>query len=157
MRRGRATGPDEIPVEFWKFVGEAGVPFVLVGNGRWPQPEYVNALFGRQYPVGVLDEEKILPLGKDITAVGVCSSKDGIFEIKSCKDLPYFLSDMTKDEMLLDLAFKSKVLLWSGVVLGSVAVGVLGYAVVRMKNVGLNDCSIPQVNSSSACLDILMG
>ncbi|PHU25090.1 Villin-5 [Capsicum chinense] len=24
MRRGRATGPDEIPVEFWKFVGEAG-------------------------------------------------------------------------------------------------------------------------------------
>ncbi|PHT48360.1 Dolichyl-diphosphooligosaccharide--protein glycosyltransferase subunit 2 [Capsicum baccatum] len=25
MRRGRATGPDEIPVEFWKFVGEAGV------------------------------------------------------------------------------------------------------------------------------------
>lgn len=38
---------------------------------------------------------------------------------------------MTKDEMLLDLAFKSKVLLWSGVVLGSVAVGVLGYAVVR--------------------------
>ncbi|PHT81801.1 hypothetical protein T459_14816, partial [Capsicum annuum] len=99
------------------------VPFVLVGNGRWPQPEYVNvnmddsrhpiplvtiyhhlqpvhptpltflqALFGRQYPVGVLDEEKILPLGKDITAVGVCSSKDGIFEIKSCKDLPYFLN-----------------------------------------------------------------
>ncbi|KAM3289723.1 E3 ubiquitin-protein ligase SPL2-like [Capsicum chacoense] len=141
------------------------VPFVLVGNGRWPQPEYVNvnmddsrhpiplvtiyhhlqpvhptpltflqALFGRQYPVGVLDEEKILPLGKDITAVGVCSSKDGIFEIKSCKDLPYFLSDMTKDEMLLDLAFKSKVLLWSGVVLGSVAVGVLGYAVVRNWN-----------------------
>ena len=41
--------------------------------------------------VGLLDEEKILPLGKDITAVGVCSLKDGIPEIKSCKDLPYFL------------------------------------------------------------------
>lgn len=41
--------------------------------------------------VGVLDEEKILPLGKDITAIGVCSSKDGILEIKSCEDLPYFL------------------------------------------------------------------
>ncbi|PHT29926.1 THO complex subunit 4A [Capsicum baccatum] len=25
MRRGRATGPDEIPVDFWKFAGEAGV------------------------------------------------------------------------------------------------------------------------------------
>ena len=41
--------------------------------------------------VGLLDEEKILPLGKDITAVGVCSLKNGNFEIDSCKDLPYFL------------------------------------------------------------------
>jgi hypothetical protein len=41
--------------------------------------------------VGLLDEEKILPLGKDITAVGVLSFKNGIPEIKSCKDLPYFL------------------------------------------------------------------
>lgn len=41
--------------------------------------------------VGLLDEEKILPLGKDITAVGVCRFKDGLPEIKSCDDLPYFL------------------------------------------------------------------
>ena len=41
--------------------------------------------------VGLLDEEKILPVGKDITAVGLCSLKNGIAEIKSCKDLPYFL------------------------------------------------------------------
>jgi len=41
--------------------------------------------------VGLLDEEKILPLGKDITAVGHCSLKNGIAEIKSCKDIPYFL------------------------------------------------------------------
>ncbi|XP_059285520.1 E3 ubiquitin-protein ligase SPL2 isoform X1 [Lycium ferocissimum] len=95
---------------------------------------FLQALFGHHYPVGVLDEEKILPLGKDVTSVGVCSSKDGIFEIKSCKDLPYFLSDMTKDQMLVDLAFKTRVLLWSGVVLGAVAVGVLGYAVVRNWN-----------------------
>jgi E3 ubiquitin-protein ligase MUL1 len=41
--------------------------------------------------VGLLDEEKILPSGKDITAVGMFSFKNGIPEIKSCKDLPYFL------------------------------------------------------------------
>jgi hypothetical protein len=41
--------------------------------------------------VGVLHEEKILPLGKCISAVGICNSKDGIPEIKSCKELPYFL------------------------------------------------------------------
>lgn len=41
--------------------------------------------------IGLLDEEKILPLGKDISAVGLCRLRDGIAEIKSCKDLPYFL------------------------------------------------------------------
>lgn len=41
--------------------------------------------------VALLDEEKILPLGKEITAVGVCSLKNGNLEIKSCKDLPFFL------------------------------------------------------------------
>jgi len=41
--------------------------------------------------VGLLDEEKILPLGKDITAVGLGSLNNGVVEIKSCKDLPYFL------------------------------------------------------------------
>lgn len=38
---------------------------------------------------------------------------------------------MTKDQMLVELAFKTKILMWSGVLFGSVAVGVLGYAVVR--------------------------
>ncbi|KAL0009823.1 hypothetical protein SO802_004931 [Lithocarpus litseifolius] len=52
---------------------------------------FLQALFGHEYPVGLLDEEKILPLGKDITAVGMCSFKNGVPEIKSCKDLPYFL------------------------------------------------------------------
>jgi len=48
--------------------------------------ENVNCL-----KVGLLDEEKILALGKNVTAVGICSSKDGVPEIKSCRDLPYFL------------------------------------------------------------------
>lgn len=92
---------------------------------------FLQALFGHEYPVGLLDEEKILPLGKDITAVGICSLKNGTPEIKSCKDLPYFMSDMTKEQMLVDLAFRTKVLFWSGVVLSSLAIGVLGYAAVR--------------------------
>lgn len=95
---------------------------------------FLQALFGHEYPVGLLDEEKILPLGKEINAVGICSSRNGVLEIKSCKDLPYFLSDMTKDQMVVDLAFKTKVLLWSGVVLGSLSIGILGYAAVRNWN-----------------------
>uniref|UniRef100_A0A2P2IQH1 RING-type E3 ubiquitin transferase n=2 Tax=Rhizophora mucronata TaxID=61149 RepID=A0A2P2IQH1_RHIMU len=95
---------------------------------------FLQALFGHEYPVGLLDEEKILPLGKDISAVGTCCSKDGIPEIKSCKDLPYFLCDMTKDQMVSDLSLKSKILLWSGIVLGSMSIGILGYAAVRNWN-----------------------
>ncbi|PSS18104.1 E3 ubiquitin-protein like [Actinidia chinensis var. chinensis] len=95
---------------------------------------FLQALFGHEYPVGLLDEEKILPLGKDITAVGICTLKDGIAGIKPCKDLPYFLSDMTKDHMVIGLAFRSKVLLWSGIVLGALSIGILGYAGVRNWN-----------------------
>nr|GMC47613.1 E3 ubiquitin-protein ligase SPL2 [Ipomoea batatas] len=84
--------------------------------------------------VGLLHEEKILPLGKDITAVGICSSNRGIPEIKSCNSLPYFLSERTKDQMIAELAFKTKVLLWSWVVFGSLAIGILSYAAVRYWN-----------------------
>ncbi|KAI3455622.1 hypothetical protein Pfo_012285 [Paulownia fortunei] len=92
---------------------------------------FLQALFGLEYPVGLLYEEKILPLGKDITAVGICNLKNGIPEIKSCNDLPYFLSDLTKDQMLADLSFKTKVLMWSGLVFGSLAIGILGYSIAR--------------------------
>nr|GMC53871.1 E3 ubiquitin-protein ligase SPL2 [Ipomoea batatas] len=95
---------------------------------------FFQALFGHQYPVGLLHEEKILPLGKDITAVGICSSIRGIPEIKSSNSLPYFLSERTKDQMIVELAFKRQVLLWSGVVFGSLAIGILSYAAVRYWN-----------------------
>ncbi|XP_042509409.1 E3 ubiquitin-protein ligase SPL2-like [Macadamia integrifolia] len=95
---------------------------------------FLQALFGHEYPVGLLDEEKILPLGKEISSVGVCRLQDGTPEIKSCKDLPFFLSDMTKDQMVVDLAFRTKVLLWGGILLGSLSFGILGYAIVRNWN-----------------------
>ncbi|XP_021720459.1 E3 ubiquitin-protein ligase SPL2-like [Chenopodium quinoa] len=95
---------------------------------------FLQALFGHEYPVGVHDEEKILPLGKEVTAVGVCSSKSGALEIKSCRDLPCFLSELTKDQILVQLSFRTKILLWSGIVIGSVSIGVLGYAIVRNWN-----------------------
>ncbi|XP_074268222.1 E3 ubiquitin-protein ligase SPL2-like [Silene latifolia] len=95
---------------------------------------FLQALFGHDYPVGLVDEEKVLPLGKDVTVVGVCSSKDGAPSIKSCKDLPYFLCDLTKEQMLIELSVRSKVLLWSGIVVGTVSIGVLGYSIVRNWN-----------------------
>ncbi|KAK9081488.1 hypothetical protein Syun_030812 [Stephania yunnanensis] len=91
----------------------------------------LQAFLGQPYPVGLLNEEKILPIGKEVTAVGACYLKDGIPQIESCKDIPYFLSDMTKDQMEADLASETTILFWGGIFLGSVSLGILGYAINR--------------------------
>ncbi|KAJ0492000.1 putative transcription factor C2H2 family [Helianthus annuus] len=84
--------------------------------------------------VGLLDEEKILPVGKEITAVGLVSLKNGTPEVSACNDLPFFLSNMNKAQMVMELDFRTKVLFWSGIVVGSLATGILGYAIVRNWN-----------------------
>ncbi|OAY63010.1 hypothetical protein ACMD2_03804 [Ananas comosus] len=50
-----------------------------------------QAIFGNGYPVALLDEEKILPVGKEITAVGFCRTRDGALEVKPCQELPFSL------------------------------------------------------------------
>uniref|UniRef100_A0A0C9QP68 RING-type E3 ubiquitin transferase n=1 Tax=Wollemia nobilis TaxID=56998 RepID=A0A0C9QP68_9CONI len=91
-----------------------------------------QAIFGRGYPVGLLDEEKILPPGKEITAIGhLCLTHDGHPCIKSCKWIPCFLSDLTKDQLVQEIATGRTVLFWSGIVLSTAAIGVLSYAAFR--------------------------
>ncbi|XP_068324106.1 E3 ubiquitin-protein ligase SPL2-like isoform X1 [Pyrus communis] len=94
----------------------------------------VKTLLGHEYPASVLEQVKILPLGKEISAVGLCSFKNGVPEVKSCKDFPYFLSEMSKDQMVVDLTAHTQLLLFTGIVLGSVSIGVLGYFVARNWN-----------------------
>nr|XP_043624706.1 E3 ubiquitin-protein ligase SPL2 [Erigeron canadensis] len=95
---------------------------------------FFQAFFGHEYPVGVVDEEKILPVGKEITAVGLVRLKDGNPEVMASKDLPFFLSHMSKDEMVAELDFKTRVLWWSSIVIGTFATGILGYAILRNWN-----------------------
>ncbi|KAK9060526.1 hypothetical protein SSX86_021230 [Deinandra increscens subsp. villosa] len=95
---------------------------------------FLQAFFGHEYPVGLLDEEKILPVGKEITAVGLVSLKNGTPEVMACNDLPFFLSNMNKAQMVMELDFRTKVLFWSGIVVGSLATGILAYAIVRNWN-----------------------
>ncbi|KAH7294995.1 hypothetical protein KP509_27G027900 [Ceratopteris richardii] len=64
---------------------------------------FLQAIFGRGYPVGILDEEKILPPGKEITAVGVLDTAlDKQPVIKSSKQLPLFLNWKKYKEWRLD-------------------------------------------------------
>uniref|UniRef100_A0A1D1Z1F6 RING-type E3 ubiquitin transferase n=1 Tax=Anthurium amnicola TaxID=1678845 RepID=A0A1D1Z1F6_9ARAE len=92
---------------------------------------FFQAILGHGYPVALLDEEKILPVGKEITAIGLCSLHDGVLEIKPSDELPCFLSDMTKGEMEADLAANVNVLFWSGILLGVLSMGILCYATRR--------------------------
>lgn len=92
---------------------------------------FFQVIFGSGYPVALLDEEKILPVGKEITAVGIGRIREGSLEIRSSLELPCFLSDKTKDEIEMDIATDTQTLFWSGIVLGTLSIGILGYAVVR--------------------------
>ncbi|PIA33456.1 hypothetical protein AQUCO_04100112v1 [Aquilegia coerulea] len=82
-------------------------------------------------PVGHM-QKKILPLGKEINAIGLCSLQDGNLHIKATQELPYFLSEMTKGEMVKHLAYKTTILFWGGCIIGIVSLGVLGYTSFRI-------------------------
>jgi len=112
------------------------LPLVTVYHQLHPVPAssytLLQAMFGRRYPVGLLDEEKILPLGAEVTAVGVLSTtSDGSVVIKSCKRLPMFLTELTREQLLIELANGTKVLFWMGLAVSTVAAGVLGYSILK--------------------------
>jgi E3 ubiquitin-protein ligase MUL1 len=108
------------------------LPLTTVYNRLQPiNSSFLQAFLYPDYPVGLLDIEKILPPGKDITAVGIYSFNNGVPEIKSCQDLPYFLSEMTKDKMIEDLMEQTNFIFLGSVILGIVSVGILSYAAVR--------------------------
>ncbi|GLU22466.1 hypothetical protein SLE2022_385390 [Rubroshorea leprosula] len=91
----------------------------------------LQALCDQKHHVGLLDEEKILPLGMEMGPLGISSFNNGVLEIKTYMQLPYLLTDVTKDQMMSNLAFRTKMLFWSGIFLGSFSFGILGFAVVR--------------------------
>ncbi|KAM3216965.1 hypothetical protein P3L10_026408 [Capsicum annuum] len=69
MRRGRATGLDEIPAEFWKFVGEAGL--------RW-----LTGLFNEIFKTAKMPEawrwSTMIPLYKNKGDIQSCNNYRGI-------------------------------------------------------------------------------
>lgn len=81
-------------------------------------------------PIGLVNQ-KMLAIGKEITAVGFCTSQDGNPQIFPCKNFPYFLSEMTPDEMLSQLDHTCRTWYSCTIVLGSLAFGVFGYLVIR--------------------------
>ncbi|KAL6134714.1 hypothetical protein ACLB2K_066942 [Fragaria x ananassa] len=111
------------------------VPLITVYQQKQlftPNPyTFLQKIIGHDYPIGLQDEEKILPVGVEVSAVGTCNFQNGIPEIKSCSDLPYFMSLLDKEELVLYLEQKTNKLFWAGVGLGLLSVGILCYAAVR--------------------------
>ncbi|XP_050381191.1 E3 ubiquitin-protein ligase SPL2 [Argentina anserina] len=92
---------------------------------------FLQRVLFHDHPIGLLDEEKVLPVGVEVSAVGICNFQNGAPEIKSCSDLPCFMSLLDKDELVLYLESKSNARFWVGVGFGLLSVGILCYAAVR--------------------------
>jgi E3 ubiquitin-protein ligase MUL1 len=90
-----------------------------------------QTIIGNGYPIALLDEEKILPLGKVLTAIGLCRTNDENVEITSCPEIPFFLSELTKGEMQAELASRSRTLFWASIALGPLSVCLVGHAIYR--------------------------
>ncbi|KAM0867313.1 hypothetical protein ACQ4PT_042073 [Festuca glaucescens] len=90
-----------------------------------------QTIVGNGYPIALLDEEKILPIGKELTAIGLCRVNNRGVEITSCPEIPFFLSDLTKGEMEAEMSSRARAFFWITVALGTVSVGLLGHAIYR--------------------------
>ncbi|CAD6209822.1 unnamed protein product [Miscanthus lutarioriparius] len=117
----KADQPLPLTTVFHKLIPLETTPYTLF-----------QTIIGNGYPIALLDEEKILPIGKKITAIGLCHVKDAeSVEITSCPEIPFFLSELTKDEMQAQLASRARILFWGSIVLGTLSVCLVGHAIYR--------------------------
>ncbi|KAL5725596.1 RING-type E3 ubiquitin transferase [Ranunculus cassubicifolius] len=137
-----------LPWRYEKYTTITTVPFGLVENGQNGNSGYVFINMGKSShqlplktiyrklptvhskPVGLL-EEKILPLGKEISAIGICSAQNGKPEISSCNELSYFLTEKTKAEIMRDLKYNKNTLLCGLACVGVLSVGMIVFAIRR--------------------------
>ncbi|XP_006649492.1 E3 ubiquitin-protein ligase SPL2 [Oryza brachyantha] len=116
----RAMQPLPLTSVYHKLIPVESTPYTLF-----------QTIVGNGYPVALLDEEKILPIGKEITAIGFCRPHRASVGISSCPEIPFFLSELTKDEMEVELSSRAQTLFWATVVLGTMSVCLLGFATYR--------------------------
>ncbi|EEE58428.1 hypothetical protein OsJ_09629 [Oryza sativa Japonica Group] len=120
VKLDRAMQPLPLTTVYHKLTPVDSTPYTLF-----------QTIIGNGYPIALLDEEKILPVGKEITAIGYIRPHKASVEISSCSEIPFFLSDLTKDEMEAELSSRAKTLFWASVVLGTMSVCLLGFATYR--------------------------
>uniref|UniRef100_A0A0D3FEI9 RING-type E3 ubiquitin transferase n=2 Tax=Oryza TaxID=4527 RepID=A0A0D3FEI9_9ORYZ len=120
VKLDRAMQPLPLTTVYHKLTPVDSTPYTLF-----------QTIIGNGYPIALLDEEKILPVGKEITAIGYIRPHKASVEISSCPEIPFFLSDLTKDEMEAELSSRAKTLFWASVVLGTMSVCLLGFATYR--------------------------
>ncbi|GBG73800.1 hypothetical protein CBR_g17139 [Chara braunii] len=91
-----------------------------------------HLLFGQRYPVGLLEEERMLLVNQEVTAVGhLYQGPDGLPTIKARKDFPVFLTDKDKDGLVRSMVRDSRFLWWTGVFFTVVSGGILAYSLFK--------------------------
>ncbi|KAF5191788.1 E3 ubiquitin-protein ligase spl2 [Thalictrum thalictroides] len=85
-------------------------------------------------PLGLI-EEKMIRLGKEFTVIGICSLQDGKPQIKPCEDLPVFLTEWTKEELVTKLSRSLEKWYLDSDFLGFVALILLGLSLIWAKTI----------------------
>ncbi|RWV88022.1 hypothetical protein GW17_00049929, partial [Ensete ventricosum] len=97
---------------------------LVVVRGRVQPSSTVEALGG--WPLSKF-RDVLTPRGSGERAVAVLSTQT--VNVSSLGG--HQSSDMTKDELEAELNSNTMILLWSGILLGTLSIGILGYALVR--------------------------
>ncbi|XP_059633118.1 E3 ubiquitin-protein ligase SPL2-like [Cornus florida] len=91
------------------------------------------------FPVCQWREDEILPIGKRISAVGMCRRENGVLVISRCEDIEFFLTNFrSKDELVEKVSSRSRVLQNLGVIFGNLGLGFFTYAGVSSTNKSTN-------------------
>lgn len=115
------------------------VPYTTVycGFEHVDKRPYINSINAKKripvtFPIIKYVEERILEVGKCVSAIGICRYRDGFPEISCSKDIPYFLTDSTSKDELLEVTTKDSVpLLYVSSFLGLLSFGFFSYSAIR--------------------------
>eukprot|EP00271_Cylindrocystis_brebissonii_P019436 TRINITY_DN589_c0_g2_i1.p1 TRINITY_DN589_c0_g2~~TRINITY_DN589_c0_g2_i1.p1 ORF type:complete len:557 (+),score=80.73 TRINITY_DN589_c0_g2_i1:34-1671(+) len=89
----------------------------------------LHLLFAQRLPLGVLEEERLLKPGTELTAVGrLESNQEGAPVVKAAAHLPVFLTRLPRKELLLNMVHESQWYLGASLLFSTVAIGILSFS-----------------------------
>jgi len=92
----------------------------------------LQAVFNTLPLTGVVEEDRLLPIGTELTAVGILdTSNSAAPAIKATRHIPYFLTRMNREELVEELGIRKELFFWTGLGAGALAAACIWDSAVR--------------------------